>query len=34
MGEASYAGREDFCGNDEGCGVGAEVEEELYLGMD
>ena len=29
VGEAAYAGGEDFAGNDEGGGVGAEVEEEL-----
>lgn len=32
MGEAADAGGEDFAGDDEGCGVGTEVEEELREG--
>lgn len=32
MGEAADAGREDFGGDDEGGGVCAEVEEELWRG--
>jgi hypothetical protein len=33
VGEASDAGGVDFCGDDEGCSVGAEVEEELGLSV-
>lgn len=31
MGETSHAGWKDFAGYDEGGGVGAEVEEELFM---